>query len=377
MKLSLQEPGFVLSGTAHVALLLSVLIGFSSAKPFDDATEAVAVDVISESQFNEITKGDKQVKVIVPNATLRVDRVSPVEEQKDPGEAKKDTPTPPPPPLRPTVKVAQEDVNQEKPAPAPPVPKAPPLPKPEVKPVKATPVKEEKEDDEEDEKDAEVIKKAKVEPPKPVKEEPKVDPVAKMLEQQKLEEQKKAEEAKKRLEDEKKKAAEAARKLADAKKAEDERKSKEKAESDRLQASIRNKLLLSRDAPASSGSTGAAVSRVASAGLATATGQKLSPSDRSQLMGLLQEQMQKCWSPTTTQSPQVKPLVRMQLAKDGTLSAHPVLTNSSSDPVFAATADSGMRALRQCAPYRIPAKFNDMYEDWKTVTVRLDPSDLL
>lgn len=373
----LKDPGFIVSGAGHGLVLAAMLFGFSSAKPFEEASETVAVDVISESQFREIMKGDKHEKEVRKEASLRVDRIAPVEEKKDPGTEKRDSPAPPPPPLRPTVKAAEEDVDEEKPAPAP--QKVPAPPRPEVKQAVAPPKPPEKVERQEVEKDAEVIKRAAVTPPKlpEKKEPPKEDPLQKLMEQQKAEEAKKKAEELKKLEEAKKKAAEAARKLAEAKKAAEEKKAKDKAESDKLQAAIRNRLLVSRDAPAASGSTGQQVSRVASAGLATATGQKLSPSDREALMGLIKEQMEKCWSITGTQSPSVKPMVRLQLSPTGTIIANPVLVNTSGDGAFAAIAESGMRAIRQCAPYRIPPRFADKYDDWKTITVKLDPSDLL
>ena len=374
---TLREPGFLVSGAGHGLALAAMLFGFSSAKPFEDVSETVAVDVISESQFREIMKGDKHEKEVRKEAALRVDRIAPTEEKKDPGADKRDSPAPPPPPLRPTVKAADEDVDEDKPTPAPPKVQTPP--KPDVKQAIAPPKPPEKAEKDEIEKDAEVVKRAVVTPPKPPekKEPPKEDPLQKLLEQQKAEDaQKKAKELKK-LEEAKKKAAETARKLAEAKNAAEEKKAKEKAESDKLQAAIRNRLLVSRDAPAASGSTGQQVSRVASAGLANATGQKLSPSDREALMGIIKEQMEKCWSITGTQSPAVKPMVRLQLSPTGTIIANPVLVNSSGDGTFAAVAESGMRAIRQCAPYRIPARFADKYDDWKTITVKLDPSDLL
>ncbi len=94
-------------------------------------------------------------------------------------------------------------------------------------------------------------------------------------------------------------------------------------------------------------------------------------------MGLIKEQMERCWSVTGMSNPAVKPLVRLQLSPTGHIAVQPALVNTSADPAFRAIADSGMRAIRACAPYRIPAKFADSFQDWKTVTVKLDPSDLL
>jgi hypothetical protein len=65
----------------------------------------------------------------------------------------------------------------------------------------------------------------------------------------------------------------------------------------------------------------------------------------------------------------------MVLNEDGSLAAQPVLVNSSGDPLFRAVADSGMRAIRQCAPFRIPARFQPMYGDWRSTIVQLNPED--
>lgn len=431
MKISAQEPGMVLSAITHVAVIVWGLVSLSSPKPFDELAEAVPVDVISESQFREMTKGDLKEKQVRPETPLRVDRVAKVEEQKERGQEKKDVPAPPPPPLRPAVKEAPEDIDDaDKPETAkavvvPPPPKVariePPKPEP-VKPpparpepakVASTPAKPEPEEDED--KEAEIIKQRalkqkqleqqKAEEARKLDEKKKAEAkrqaeleaaearkeaeekaradAARAEAQRKAAEAKKAEdeqrraEAARKLAEDNKRAQEAARKAAEAKKAEEARKAAEKAESDKLQAAIRNRLLSSREAPSSSGSTGQQVTRTASAGAPTATGQKLSPSDREQLMGLIKEQMERCWSITGTSNPSVKPLVRLQLTQTGAILTQPALANSSGDPAFNAIAESGMRAIRQCAPYRIPAKFADKYDDWKTITVKLDPTDLL
>ena len=439
MKFSAQEPGIFLSGATHVALIFWGLFAMSSPKPFDEFAEAVPVDVISDSQFREMTKGDPKEKQVKPDTPVRVDRIAKVEEQKDPGKEKKDVPTPPPPPLRPVIKQAEDDLDEDKPTPpkpavVPPPPKLAkveppkpepqkPLPKPE--PAKAEPKPAKPDPEEEEDKEAEIIRqrqikqkleqqkaeearkadeKKKAEDKRLADEKLKADQkrqadlakaaaekeaaqeaareaakeaAEEAAEAKKLADEKRKAEAAKKLAEDNKKAAEAARKLAEAKKADEARKAAEKAESDKLSASIRNRLLASREAPSSSGSTGAKLSASASAGAPNATGQKLSPSDREQLMGMIKEQMERCWSVTATSVPAVKPTVRLQLGQNGAIIAQPVLTNSSGDPSFNAIADSGMRAIRQCAPYRIPAKFADKYDDWKTITVRLDPTDLL
>ncbi len=71
--------------------------------------------------------------------------------------------------------------------------------------------------------------------------------------------------------------------------------------------------------------------------------------------------------------PAVLPQVRMVLNQDGSLASPPVLVNSSGEPTFRAVADSGMRAIRQCSPFRIPARFQATFADWRSTIVQLNP----
>ncbi|MCA1953035.1 MAG: hypothetical protein LDL22_08330, partial [Hyphomicrobiales bacterium] len=73
--LSWRQPGGIVSATAHLTLLLASVYAFASAKPFEPATEALAVDVVSESQFNEMMKGDSRAEKR-PEPQRRVDRVA-------------------------------------------------------------------------------------------------------------------------------------------------------------------------------------------------------------------------------------------------------------------------------------------------------------
>ena len=46
-------------------------------------------------------------------------------------------------------------------------------------------------------------------------------------------------------------------------------------------------------------------------------------------------------------------------------SAEPVLVNTSGDPAFHAMADSALRAIKRCAPFKIPAQYAPFYGDWQ------------
>jgi colicin import membrane protein len=101
---------------------------------------------------------------------------------------------------------------------------------------------------------------------------------------------------------------------------------------------------------------------------------------RSQLIGIIKDQLEKCWNvPVALQGSQKPPVpsVRVALNQDGTLSGQPSVVNSSSDPLFRVAADSALTATRRCAPLRIPAQFAPFYDDWRDVVVNFDARDVL
>lgn len=378
-----------MSGTAHAAVLAAGLFAFASQK-LPDAEEGIPVEVVTDNQLSEITRGETRAKQVQPQPKPRVDRVAERPEERDPGEAKKDVPAPPTRP--PEMKVADTPVEVS--APPPPPPLRPQLPEP----AKAPPPQAEA--------------KPEPKPPSP----PKREELAKLVEREeaefqakeeakakaesearakaakaKAEAEAKAEEAKAQAEAEAQAKAEAerqkrvaeqkAKQLAEAKaKADTEAKAKKQAE---LAAKydpggIAN-LLKSKEPAQASGSAGAEVQRTASLGTATGAAQRLNPSQRDALMGLLRDQLHRCWqAPMSAQgapNPPV-PTVHVRLNQDGSLAATPAVVNSSSDPLFSAIAESATRATRRCAPLRIPAQFAPYYQDWKELKVNFDPRDL-
>jgi colicin import membrane protein len=56
------QPGLAVSAGVHVALLVATLVAFSQTEAFEDAAEAVPVEVVSASEFSEITRGEKTGK---------------------------------------------------------------------------------------------------------------------------------------------------------------------------------------------------------------------------------------------------------------------------------------------------------------------------
>lgn len=387
-----RQPGGALSAVGHAAILVAGVYAFSSAQPFQPAVEAVAVDVVSDQQFNEMMKGDRNSKIVAKEPERKVDRVAETKEDKDPGVEKKDVA------VQPTKQESRNETKSEpKPEPEQKVAAiVPPTRPPELRvapPVPKPPVKVEEEEDEIDEQ-AELLRRKKIE------EQKKAEDAAKAAEaKRKLDEKLKADaEAQKRADekkklDEKLKAEEEAEKraeekrVADAKKKADaerkakedkarkDREAKEAAEENKLFASISNKLQTSKEAPSSTGSTGAAVATRSTAGTATATGKKLSPSDRSQLIGILTEQMNRCISYSGT-APKTGPQLTFTMTREGGINGGVQLANSSGEANFRPFSEAAMRALRNCQPYRIPARFMDTYDDWKNVRLNIDTSDM-
>jgi colicin import membrane protein len=92
---SWREPGTLVSALGHGLVLAVGLFSFTAAKPFSPAQEAVAVDVVSDQQFSEMMRGDKESKVVAKTPERRVERVAETKEDKDPGQEKRDVPAPP------------------------------------------------------------------------------------------------------------------------------------------------------------------------------------------------------------------------------------------------------------------------------------------
>ena len=218
IRVSREEPGFVLSAVTHVALLVVAVLGLADAKTFEDAQESVSVEMISEAEMKQLTQGEKTAKQVIPDAKLRVDKVAPQIKQDDPGEKKQELAAPLPapalPPVRP-VEIAKAEPQKVAPQvplppavqpPVQPAPVLPPvrpaeLPKAEVKKVALA---QPSQDDEPD-PDAEVIRQAAKKAPIPRKEDApetkaKADAAAREA-ALKAQEQAKAEDARKKAEE--------------------------------------------------------------------------------------------------------------------------------------------------------------------------------
>ena len=98
MTVSRKEPGLIISAAAHTTLLAATLIAFNSPAKYEDAKEAIPVEMITDQALSQISKGEKSAKEAKP--VQKADKVADVEELKPTppiAEAKKDVPLPPPP----------------------------------------------------------------------------------------------------------------------------------------------------------------------------------------------------------------------------------------------------------------------------------------
>ncbi|HYA73745.1 MAG TPA: cell envelope biogenesis protein TolA [Roseiarcus sp.] len=159
------KTGLYVSGALHAALLAFIVIGFAAAPKFDDATESIPVDTVTQSQFNEIMKGERDAKPV---------KEPPVEPTRQTATAEPPAvPTPPEPP--PELKTADEPPPPPPPKPEPPKPEPPtpaPPPKPVAEEAPSPPVKPKPAPPEKPKPDqlAKLVEKSKAdEPPKPKK----------------------------------------------------------------------------------------------------------------------------------------------------------------------------------------------------------------
>ena len=377
------NPGAAISGGAHVLLLAAILVSFSHTAKFDDAEETVPVDLMSNSEFNQIMKGEKTAP-LSPKPLQKVEKLADIAEAKppsilppdktdvpapqaraehndDPGLAEeKVPPAPPPRPSEELTKQQDQAKPEQQPKPEPPKveaakadaakPAATPTPQSpdalEPKPV-APPKVEPK-------KVAAVAPKPKpVDPPKKPEPKFKPDEVAKLLDADRPKDPPPKPAPKQKSGDQ---AADPA---------------------DKFDLSDISRII-NKDMPQRKAATGEALEQVASLGAPTASAAKMSPSLWGQLDGIMQDQYRHCWN-FIGMAGQEKyvPEIHVQYAQDGGLIGEPKLLNPPSDPNLRALADSALRAVRRCNPMRIPAQYQPYYDQWKGRIVRFDPEDML
>jgi colicin import membrane protein len=360
MKFSRSKPGFAISAAVHIGLLVAALVLFSDTTKFEDAREAIPVEMITDQQLDRIAKGEKTGREAKP--ATRVDKVAvKVEPKPHPpvAEAKKDVPTPPPA-LKRLAEPSDADTPPTPPKRAAAAPPPKEAPAPPAKPLaKAAP-----EPDKDEPADAEVVRpkpptrpkleataKETPKPPK-AKEEPrlKVDEVAKLLAQKKQQDAPAREDAEK------------AEKPAQPSKP---RSGDEAAQKSRFNAAnIAN--LLSREAPQQRAATGRDATRLASLGAPTAIGAKPSASMQGKIDSYTVEHYRRCWvSALSMNALSYTPRIEFRLTHAGALEGPPRLLNPSAIPVEKSRGEQALAAVRRCSPMPIPADFEPYYDYWR------------
>jgi len=150
----------------HAALLAILVFGFAGAPKFGDVSESIPVETVTQSEFNQIMKGEKEAKAETP--------APPQPAAKPPA-----PPTPPQPP--PELRRDEEPQAPPKPAEAPPrPPKAEPPPRPAPPPSPAATEAAPPEPPERPKEAAQEKPKPEPppKPPEPPKTTPKFDPTA-------------------------------------------------------------------------------------------------------------------------------------------------------------------------------------------------------
>ncbi|MBV1705071.1 MAG: cell envelope biogenesis protein TolA, partial [Hyphomicrobiales bacterium] len=129
MRVSKSEPGLLVSAAVHGGAFALLLFGFLRPPAFPDAAESLPIETITQSQFDQVTKGEKTAKLKLPDAKPHVDKIDPVPkptEKRPLDEAKRDVAPPPPkaaaaptPPAPPPQEVATAADAPAPPAPEP------------------------------------------------------------------------------------------------------------------------------------------------------------------------------------------------------------------------------------------------------------------
>jgi outer membrane biosynthesis protein TonB len=87
----------------------------------------------------------------------------------------------------------------------------------------------------------------------------------------------------------------------------------------------------------------------------------------------IKQHLIKCWNiPPGAREAEINVKVRFQLNPDGSVSGLPQVLNSSSDPLFTATAQSAVSAVMDCQPYDFLPQ--DKYDLWQENGVNFNPN---
>jgi colicin import membrane protein len=348
------KPGYIASGAAHVALLAAMLMSFSHNPKFADVPETVPVDLVTDSEVNQIVKGDKSAKKV--QELPHVDQVAPTPDLKPKppiADAKRDVPVPPPP-LKRLADPGQDDKVE------PPQPPAAAAPPPAPQPVPVPPIQ--------DKPPPDTAADEPLPPPRPKPPPPKPHPKPAAAKA----EQFKPDQIAKLLDEAPKPEKRHEHHTSKPKSGDDTHDPPRRFDADDISR------LLSHEAPSRRASSGARLQQLASLGSPTASAPHMSPSLQAAMDGWFQDKFQGCWNQPITlpQGPKYVPQVRVQLNLDGSLSTDPVLMNPPDDPAWQPLADSAMRAVRKCDPLQVPDRFKAYYDVWRDRVVQFQDQDM-
>jgi len=88
------------------------------------------------------------------------------------------------------------------------------------------------------------------------------------------------------------------------------------------------------------------------------------------------EQVRRCFKLPTglAAGQQLRMVIRIALAPSGALASEPEMVAAKMSPLGPALRDSAVSAVRQCAPYKLPA---DKYQDWKVLDIDFSPDQMM
>ena len=413
--------GVTISIVAHLALIGIGLVNLGFAEPMVTVENAIAVDLVPISEFNNIRMGSLDSEIVETETPSVVEDDQPAElaqptgntEQDQPTPAEADIPTPapvtnsapepeaapppepeptpepapapePPPPPEPAPTPTPEPAPQPAPPPAPtptpPPPRDAPTPAPRPAPVATpTPTPEpapapepEPQPEPTPEPEPVRVEPAPAEPVTPQVAAPA--PAARPSNLAQLRQQFAAAETerKKREEEERKRIADAkaAAEAAERKKAEEAKpapRTAERAAPAQLDASLADDIssIINRD-----NTTGATTGQGGSPTLGDTSGASATLSQTE--IGALVAKIKQCWALLPNeQTSGVEVTVNMRLNQDGSLSDVPRLVSVSQQPEAITIAQKAVSAVAGCGPYSMLSAAS--YDQWQNINVTLRP----
>lgn len=399
--------GLTASVVAHLAVLGIGLVNLGLAEPLETVEQAIAVDLVPMSDFNNIRLGSLDSEVVETDAPAVVEDDQPAEVAQPTGNTEQDQPTPSeadiPTPMpvtnsAPEPQTAPEPEPEPEPAPPPPPP-APepepePVPEPLPEPTPPTPVtrptppepapepEPEPEPQPEPTPEPEPIPEPVAEPepvPEPLPEEPTVQapsPAARPSNLAQLRERFAEAEAERRRREEEERERQRTAEAEAAAEREREREreraaaaeqAEETRQSEQLDAALADDIsaIINRD-----NSTGATTGQGGSPTLGDTTGTSATLSQTE--IGALVAQIKQCWNLLPNeQASGAEVVVNMRLNQDGSLQDVPRIVSVSQQAEAVIIAQKAVSAVAGCGPYSMLSA--NTYDQWSNINVTLRP----